>query len=69
MSIMYNFLLEENAKLRKQLDELLLFARVTQVATSHLLQDGDIIGDGIYSVKDLKTLSEELLEKFSKNEV
>jgi hypothetical protein len=69
MSIMYNFLVEENQKLKQQVDELLDFVNVAQVTTSHLIQDGDVIGDGVSSTQNLKTLSEELLKKFdNKNE-
>jgi hypothetical protein len=66
---MYNFLVEENQKLKQQVDELLDFVNVAQVTTSHLIQDGDVTGDGVISTQNLKTLSEELLEKFGKHEV
>jgi hypothetical protein len=58
------FLENQIAHLQKAVNELLYFVNVAQVTTSHLIQDGDVIGDGIYSVKELKALSEQLLEKF-----
>lgn len=63
------FLENQIADLQKAVNELLDFVNVTQVTTSHLIQDGDVIGNGITSTQNLKTLSEELLEKFGKHEV
>ena len=63
------FLENQIAHLQKAVNELLDFVNVAQVTTSHLIQDGDVIGDGVSSTQNLKTLSEELLEKFNKYEV
>lgn len=63
------FLENQIADLQKAVNELLDFVNVAQVTTSHLIQDGDVIGDGITSTQNLKTFSEELLKKFdNKNE-
>jgi hypothetical protein len=58
------FLENQIAHLQKAVNELLDFVNVAQVTTSHLIQDGDVIGNGITSTQNLKTLSEQLLEKF-----
>jgi hypothetical protein len=58
------FLENQIADLQKAVNELLDFVNVAQVTTSHLIQDGDVIGNGITSTQNLKTLSEQLLEKF-----
>ncbi len=58
------FLENQIADLQKAVNELLDFVNVAQVTTSHLIQDGDVIGDGVSSTQNLKTLSEQLLEKF-----
>jgi hypothetical protein len=63
------FLENQIADLQKAVNELLDFVNVAQVTTSHLIQDGDVNGNGITSTQNLKTLSEELLEKFGKHEV
>lgn len=68
MNMMYNFLLEENERLRKQLDDLKNFLPVVQVACSHLLQDGAVDSDGEKSVKDLLSLTEDLQNKYAKED-
>ena len=69
MSMMYNFLLEENKKMAKENQELIEFVNSVQVALSHLLQDGDIIESGLTSAKDLLQSAEELQNKHrGKNE-
>jgi len=66
MSMMYNFLVEENERLRKQIgqiflerEELLEFVNVVQVSTSHLIQDGE----GSDAIKNLLSLAEEIQDK------
>jgi len=66
MSMMYNFLIEENERLRKQIgqiflerEELLEFVNVVQVSTSHLIQDGE----GNDTIKNLLSLAEEIQDK------
>jgi len=66
MSMMYNFLVEENERLRKQIgqiflerEELLEFVNVVQVSTSHLIQDGE----GNDTIKNLLSLAEEIQDK------
>lgn len=66
MSAMYNFLVEENERLRKQLDELKDFLYVTDVTCSHLLQDGDVTSQGSEIVKNLLLLAKELQDKYDK---
>jgi hypothetical protein len=69
MSMMYNFLIEENERLRKQIgqiflerEELLEFVNVVQVSTSHLIQDGE----GNDTIKNLLSLAEEIQDKHGK---
>ncbi len=66
MNMMYNFLVEENERLRKQIgqiflerEELLEFVNVVQVSTSHLIQDGE----GNDTIKNLLSLAEEIQNK------
>lgn len=66
MSVMYNFLVEENERLRKDLDELKDFLYVVDVTCSHLLQDGDVTTQGVDLVKDLLLLAKELQDKYDK---
>jgi hypothetical protein len=66
MSIMYNFLLEENERLRKEVDAFKEFLYVTEVACSHLLQDGDVTTQGVEVVERLLLLSKELQVKYDK---
>jgi len=66
MSVMYNFLLEENENLKKDLDSLKEFLYVVDVACSHLLQDGDITTQGAEVIKNLLSLAKELQNKYDK---
>jgi len=66
MSVMYNFLLEENENLKKDLDSLKEFLYVVDVACSHLLQDGDITTQGAEVIKNLLSLAKELQDKYDK---
>ena len=66
MSVMYNFLVEENDRLRKELDDLKDFLYVVNVACSHLLQDGDVDTQGAEVVKNLLLLTKELQDKYDK---
>ena len=66
MSVMYNFLVEENDRLRKELDDLKDFLYVVDVACSHLLQDGDVDTQGAEVVKNLLLLTKELQDKYDK---
>lgn len=68
MNMMYNFLVEENERLRKQVDTLKDFLYVTQVTFSHLLQDGDLSTQGVEVVKNLLSLSKELQDKYDKED-
>lgn len=60
MRIVYNFLVEENELLQKQINELLEFVNVVQVSTSHLIQDGE----GNDTIKNLLSLAEEIQVKY-----
>lgn len=66
MSVMYNFLIEENERLRKEVDELKNFLYVTDVVCSHLLQDGDVTTQGVEAVKSLLLFIRELQDKYDK---
>lgn len=66
MSVMYNFLVEENDRLRKELDDLKDFLYVVDVACSHLLQDGDVDTQAAEVVKNLLLLTKELQDKYDK---
>lgn len=66
MSVMYNFVVEENERLQKELDELKDFLYLTEVACSHLLQDGDVTTQGVEIVKNLLLLAKELQDKHDK---
>ena len=66
MSIMYNFLVEENERLRKEVDVFKEFLYATDVACSHLLQDGDVTTQGVEVVERLLLLSKELQVKYDK---
>jgi len=60
MRIVYNFLVEENELLQKQINELLEFVNVVQVSTSHLIQDGE----GNDTIKNLLSLAEEIQNNY-----
>lgn len=66
MSMMYNFLVEENERLRKELDVFKEFLYVVQVACSHLLQDGDVNKQGEEAINNLLSLAEEMQDKYDK---
>ena len=68
MNMMYNFLVEENERLRKELDELKEFLYVVDVACSHFLQDGDVATQGQEVIKSLLSLSKELQDKYVKED-
>lgn len=63
MKILYNAVIEENDKLKKQKQELLEFINSVQVALSHLLQDGDIMESGLTSAENLLQYAQELQSK------
>lgn len=60
MRIVYNFLVEENELLQKQINQLLEFVNVVQVSTSHLIQDGE----GNDTIKNLLSLAEEIQNNY-----
>ena len=64
MSVMYNFLIEENERLRKEVDDLKDFLYATQVVCSHLLQDGDVTTQGVEVVEKLLLLTKEIQDKY-----
>lgn len=66
MSVMYNFLIEENERMRKELDDLKDFLYATEVVCSHLLQDGDVTTQGVEIVNNLLLLTKELQDKYDK---
>lgn len=66
MSVMYNFLVEENDRLRKELDDLKDFLYVVDLACSHLLQDGDVDTQAAEVVKNLLLLTKELQDNYDK---
>lgn len=66
MSVMYNFLVEENERMRKELDDLKDFLYATEVVCSHLLQDGDVTTQGVEIVSNLLLLTKELQDKYDK---
>lgn len=68
MNMMYNFLVQENDRLRKEVDTLKDFLYITQVVFSHLLQDGDLTIQGAEAVKNLLSLAKELQEKYDKED-
>lgn len=63
MKILYNAVIEENDKLKKQKQELLEFINSVQVSLSHLLQDGDITESGLTSAENLLQYAEQLQNK------
>jgi hypothetical protein len=68
MNMMYNFLVDENEKLRKQVDELKNFLYIADVVCSHLLQDGDVTNQGVEAVKSLLLSTRELQDKYDKKD-
>lgn len=68
MNMMYNFLVEENESLRKQVDELKNFLYIADVVCSHLLQDGDVTNQGVEAVKSLLLSTRELQDKYDKKD-
>jgi len=66
MSVMYNFLVDENERLRKEVDELKNFLYVADVVCSHLLQDGDVTSQGVEAVKSFLLFARELQDKYDK---
>jgi hypothetical protein len=69
MKILYNVVIEENDKLKKQKQELLEFINSVQVTLSHLLQDCDLTESGLTSAENLLQSAEELQNKHrGKNE-
>jgi hypothetical protein len=66
MNMMYSFLVDENEKLRKQVDELKNFLYLADVVCSHLLQDGDVTTQGAEAVKSLLLFTRELQDKYDK---
>lgn len=68
MNMMYNFLVDENEKLRKQVDELKNFLYIADVVCSHLLQDGDVTNQGVEAIKSLLLSTRELQDKYDKKD-
>lgn len=68
MNMMYNFLVDENEKLRKQVDELKNFLYVADVVCSHLLQDADVTTQGAEAVKSFLLFTRELQDKYDKKD-
>ena len=66
MSVMYNFLVEENERLKKQVDELKDFLYVVDTVCCHLIQDGDLTSQGELTIKSLNSYVRELQDKYDK---
>lgn len=66
MSVLYNFLVEENERLKKQVDELKDFLYVADVVCSHLVQDSDLTIEGEQAIKSFHSYVKELQDKHDK---
>lgn len=63
MNMMYDFFVQENEKLTKQVEELTNFLNTVKTTCYHLLHDGDVSEQGKQSVNDILRQAEELQEK------
>jgi hypothetical protein len=66
MNMLYNFILEENEKLKKQNKELNDFVNVVEIACSHMLQDADVSGMTAETITGIVSFAKELQDRYGK---